>query len=170
VTRCSQTHRGFAYKVTSCHSRRPGKTLLHISYPGLSICIRFENVNQSLQVQEVSPSKGKTIRKAEPIDDRQGRRDLHSKNETGDSNDVDSSSVSAWVKGSAVGNSDSASRQVGAVLKDSKRPCRPTLVSLPPKFVHAIFSPLFKRLYQQAASIIHTTLRGHATSQASSLL
>jgi hypothetical protein len=74
-------------------------------------------------------SKGKTIKKAEPIDGRQDPWDLHSENDTGESNVVDSLSVGAWMKESAVENLDGASRRAGAVLKDSKRPCRPTRVS-----------------------------------------
>jgi hypothetical protein len=69
-------------------------------------------------------SKGKTIKKAEPIDGRQDPWDLHSENDTGESNVVDSLSVGAWMKESAVENLDGASRRAGAVLKDSKRPCR----------------------------------------------
>jgi hypothetical protein len=65
------------------------------------------------------------------------------------------------VKESAVGNSDSASRQVGAVLKDSKRPCRPTFVSLPPKFVHAILDAGLRHLLPLVQATLSSSCKYH---------
>jgi hypothetical protein len=74
--------------------------------------------------KKYSTSKGKTIKNSEPADGRQG----HS-SKTGHLTVVDSSSVGAWVKESAIENADGVSRRADAILKDSKKPCRPKLVN-----------------------------------------
>jgi hypothetical protein len=73
-------------------------------------------------------SKGKTIKKSEPVDGRRSRRDLQNEDDTRNSEIVDISTVSDWVKESAIEKADDAGRRARAVLKGSKKPCRPTLV------------------------------------------
>jgi hypothetical protein len=63
------------------------------------------------------------------VDGHRSRRDLQNEDDPRNSGIVDISTVSNWVKESAIEMADDAGRRARAVLKDSKRPCRPTLVN-----------------------------------------
>jgi hypothetical protein len=71
-------------------------------------------------------SKGNTIKKADPVDGRQARRDFYDQN---DQNIVDISTVSDWVKESVVVSSDDADHEGRAVLKEPKEPTQVKIVN-----------------------------------------
>jgi hypothetical protein len=129
VTRCSQTHRRFTYAL----SHVALIALQERSFALHTLEYRFASklkMRTNLFRSRKSPtSKGKTIKKSEPGDGHRSRRDLQNEDDPRNSEIVDISTVSNWVKESVIEMADDAGRRARAVLKDSKRPCRPTLVN-----------------------------------------
>jgi hypothetical protein len=79
--------------------------------------------------KKYSIQKGNTIRKSEPIHGIQTRKDLHSKGGDHEASIVDISTVSNWVKESAVQKSNGAGSTLRAVLGGSNEPRQATLVN-----------------------------------------
>jgi hypothetical protein len=71
-------------------------------------------------------SKGNTSKKADPVDGCQARRDFYDEN---DQNIVDISTMSDWIKKSAVVSSDDADHEGRAVLKEPKEPTQVKIVN-----------------------------------------
>jgi hypothetical protein len=129
VTRCSQTHRRFTYALShvALIALQERSFALHtLEYRFASKSKMRTNLFRS---KKSLTWKGKTIKKPEPVDGRRSRRALQNECDTRDSEIVDISTVSDWVKESAIEKADDAGRRARAVLKDSKRPCRATLVN-----------------------------------------
>jgi hypothetical protein len=72
--------------------------------------------------------KGNTIKKAEPIDGRQGRGDFHAEDDARVESAVDLLNVCDWLKENTVEGPKKAELRDCAVLWDQKGPCKPTLV------------------------------------------
>jgi hypothetical protein len=78
--------------------------------------------------KKLSLPKGNTIRKAEPINYRQGRRDFHAEDSVRIKSAVDLSIVFDWLKENAVGCPKNAEMSDRAGLWDLKGPRKSTLV------------------------------------------
>lgn len=72
--------------------------------------------------------KRNTIKKAEPVDGRQGRRDFHAENSARLESTVDLLTVSDWLKESVVQGPENAGSSSRAGLWDLKGPRRPTFI------------------------------------------